>query len=279
MVRLPDGRSIALEEYGTPTGPVVLYFHGWPACRLEAGLIPDLPARMLSFDRPGYGRSSPKAGRTLLGWADDVAHVADRLGLRRFHVVGLSGGAPFAAAVAHAMPERVIGLALISPVPPAQALVVQDHGVGHLFRLGRHPRVAHRVLSLARPLLQRRMITPRTVVGKNLPDADRAVLDRATLAGLGRVWREGLGRSVEGAVSDAQIYARDWGFALAGIRVPTALWAGAEDSLVPLEALAPYRAIPGVRWHVVQGEGHYSLAIRHAPAMLAELTVPAVAVA
>ena len=271
VVRLPDGRSIALEEYGEPAGPVVLYFHGWPACRLEAGLIPDLPVRLLALDRPGYGRSTPHPGRTLLGWAEDVAHVADRLGLGRFHVVGLSGGAPFAAAAAYALPDRVRGLALVSPVPPSHAPVAQNHGVGHLFRLGRHPRVAARVLSLARPLLQRRMITPRTVVGKNLPEADRAVLDPATLAGLGRVWREGLGRSVQGAMADAQIYARDWGFSLADIRVPTALWSGADDSLIPVDALAPYRAIPGVRWHVVPGEGHYSLAVRHAAAMLAEL--------
>lgn len=53
VVRLPDGRSIAVEEYGDPIGPVMLYFHGWPASRLEAGLIPDLPVRLLALDRPG----------------------------------------------------------------------------------------------------------------------------------------------------------------------------------------------------------------------------------
>lgn len=93
-VRLPDGRTIALEEYGASAGPPVLYFHGWPASRLEAGLIPELPVRVLAFDRPGYGRSSPQPGRTLLDWPQDVADVADRLGLGQFHVVGLSGGAP-----------------------------------------------------------------------------------------------------------------------------------------------------------------------------------------
>ncbi|MGI4944133.1 MAG: alpha/beta fold hydrolase, partial [Janthinobacterium lividum] len=97
---------ISVEEYGDPAGPPVLYFHGWPASRLEAGLIPDLSVRLLALDRPGYGRSTPQPGRTLLDWPADVAAVADRLGLAKFHVVGLSGGGPYAAACALALPDR-----------------------------------------------------------------------------------------------------------------------------------------------------------------------------
>ena len=271
-VRLPDGRSLAVEEYGDPAGPAVLYFHGWPACRLEAGLIPDLPVRLLAFDRPGYGRSSPLAGRTLLDWPRDVAVVADLLGLQRFHVVGLSGGAPYAAACAFAMPDRVLGLALVSPVPPPGLVGRKSAGLGHLLRLGRHPRLAYRLFALARPLLQRRLITPRTVVGRNLPGADRAILTRPMLAALGRVWREGFGQGIHGALSDAQIYAQDWGFPLEKIRAPSSVWFGADDSLIPRDTLAPFGAIPGVRWRILEGEGHYSLAIRHSAAVLAELT-------
>ena len=117
-VRLPDGRLIAVEEYGDPAGPPVFYFHGWPASRLEAGLIPDLPVRLLALDRPGYGRSAPQRGRTLADWPADVTAVADRLGLARFHVVGLSGGGPYAAACALALPDRVLGVAMVCPVPP-----------------------------------------------------------------------------------------------------------------------------------------------------------------
>lgn len=272
LVRLPDGRAIAMEEYGDPAGPVVLYFHGWPACRLEAGLIPDLPVRLLAFDRPGYGRSTPQPGRTLLDWPNDIAFVADRLGLDRFHIVGLSGGGPYAAACAHALPHRVLSMALVSPVPPSHAVSKRAPGIGHLFRLGRYPRLARRLFALARPLLRRRIITPRTIVGRGLPPADRAILTPATMAGLARVWREGFGRGIMGALSDAEIYARDWGFDLAAIRVPTSVWYGGQDSLIPESALAPYAEIPNARWHILPDEGHYSLALRHARAVLDELT-------
>jgi len=274
MVRLPDGRAMAVEEYGDPDGPVVLYFHGWPASRLEAGLIPDLPVRLLAFDRPGYGRSSPQPGRTLLDWPRDVADVADRLGLERFHVVGLSGGAPYAAACAYALPHRVLGAALVCPVPPAHGIHSRAPGVGHLFRLGRHPVLAHRLFSMLRPLLRRQIITPRTLVGGSLPDADRDCLDAQTLAGLARVWREGIGRSIQGAVSDAQIYAQEWHVPLSAITVPTDVWYGAQDSLIPLHALAPFEAIPGMHLHVLPNEGHYSVPIRHAAMILRRLTEP-----
>ena len=272
IVRLPDGRVIAVEEYGDPVGPPVLYFHGWPASRLEAGLIDDMPVRLLALDRPGYGRSSPQKGRTLLDWPVDVAAVADRLGLAQFHVVGLSGGAPYAAACAYALPDRVLGAALVCPVPPPHGIHPRAPGVGLLFRLGRHPVLARRLFIMLRPLLRRRIITPRTVVGGGLSAVDRECLTPQLMAGLARTWREGIGRSVQGALSDAQIYARDWGVPFGDIRVPVAVWYGAEDSLIPLHALAPLEAIPGMVLKVVDGEGHYSLALRHAPAILTKLT-------
>lgn len=270
LFRLPDGRAIAAEEYGDPTGPPIFYFHGWPASRLEAGLIPSLPVRLLALDRPGYGGSSPCPGRSLLDCAQDVACVADRLGLAKFHLVGLSGGGPFAAACAYALPDRVLGVALVCPVPPSTD-AAWGQGVGHLYRLGRHPRAAHRVFSMIRPLLRRRILTPGTLVGGSLPDADLAVLTRRTMTALGLSWREGLGRSVQGAIADAIIYARPWGFDLADIRVPVSVWYGAQDSLIPRAALEPYEKIPGLNLRILAEEGHYSLALRHAASILAEL--------
>ena len=181
-VRLADGRVIAVEEYGDPAGVPVLYFHGWPASRLEAGLIPDLPVRMLALDRPGYGRSTPKRGRTLMDWPADVAAVADRLGLDRFHVVGLSGGGPYAAACALALPDRVLGVAMVCPVPPPHGVHPRAPGIGLLFRLGRHPVLAHRLFSVLRPLLRRRIITPAHP-GRRRPAAVRPRLPDARAAG------------------------------------------------------------------------------------------------
>jgi pimeloyl-ACP methyl ester carboxylesterase len=94
-ITLADGRALAYCEWGNPTGFPVLWMHGGPGSRL---LCPDEDAttaagvRLLTVDRPGYGGSDPRPDPSLLGWADDVKVLADRLSLERFAVVGWSAG-------------------------------------------------------------------------------------------------------------------------------------------------------------------------------------------
>lgn len=270
-VRLPDGRTIGVAEYGDPAGLPVLYFHGFPACRLEAGLIPDLPVRLLALDRPGYGESTPQPGRTLLDWPQDVAHVADHLDLDALHIVGLSGGAPYATACAAVLGRRVRSLSLVCPVPPPHGVPDGSDGIGELVRLGRKPRRAAALFPLARMLVRQRFFSIHRMVGRGLSRADTAALTPPLRDGLIAVWREALRHGVHGALSDARIYAVDWGFDLDEVSVPTSLWCGGEDRLIPLDTLDPYRSIPGIRWHTLDGEGHFSVPLRHVRTMVAEL--------
>ena len=95
-VRLSDGRTLAWCEWGAPSGPVVLAFHGSPGSRVwwpgeaetrAAGV------RLVTVDRPGYGGSDPLPGRRIVDWAADVADLNELWGIDRFGVVGWSGGA------------------------------------------------------------------------------------------------------------------------------------------------------------------------------------------
>ena len=270
-VRLTGGRMIAAEEYGSPSGLPVLYFHGFPACRLEAGLIGSLPVRLLALDRPGYGGSTPHPGRTLLDWPQDVAQVADRLGIDGLHIVGLSGGGPYAAACAAALGRRVRSLSLVCPVPPAYGVPDGAGGIGGLIRLGRQPHRAATLFPLVRMMVRQRFFSIHRLVGRGLSVADDAVLTPTVRDGLIGVWREAMRHGVHGALSDARIYTEDWGFGLDEIAVPTSLWCGGEDRLIPPATLAPYRAIPGIRWHTLDGEGHFSLPFRHVRTMVEDL--------
>ena len=38
-LRLPDGRTLAYADYGTPEGKPVFYFHGLGGSRLEAAML------------------------------------------------------------------------------------------------------------------------------------------------------------------------------------------------------------------------------------------------
>ncbi len=121
-IRLKDGRKLGYAEYGDATGDALFYFHGWPSSRLQASGLDEeakrLKIRVIAPDRPGYGLSDYAPNRTLLDWADDVIELADCLHIKKFAVVGVSGGGPYAAVCAYKIPEDrltkvgiVVGLA------------------------------------------------------------------------------------------------------------------------------------------------------------------------
>src|SRR3990167_4594035 len=121
---LPDGRLLGFAEYGDPSGAPILYFHGFPGSRLEAQRFHERALahhyRLIGIDRPGMGLSSIDKQRTFISWAADVAHFADSLGIEKFSIVGHSGGAPFIAACAYAIPHRINGIAIVSGMGPLE---------------------------------------------------------------------------------------------------------------------------------------------------------------
>lgn len=111
-IALRDGRKVQVEEYGDASGVPALWFHGAFSSRLEAGCF-DTPARelglrVLSLDRPGVGGSDPLPGRTVTGYAADVAEVLDAVGIEQAAVGGLSNGGMYTMAVASVLPDRVL---------------------------------------------------------------------------------------------------------------------------------------------------------------------------
>jgi hypothetical protein len=81
-VRLADSRVLRVLDTGPADGHAVLVCHGTPASRrLHDGWVTAAAAglRLISYDRPGYGSSSPQPGRTIADTASDVAAIADDL--------------------------------------------------------------------------------------------------------------------------------------------------------------------------------------------------------
>ena len=116
---LPDGRVLGWAEYGDPDGPPVVFLHGTPGSRISR---PDDTAlagvRLITVDRPGYGRSTPVRQPTLLGVADDVGALMSSLRIERFGLIGFSGGAPYAVACGARFPHRLTGVVpQASPAP------------------------------------------------------------------------------------------------------------------------------------------------------------------
>ena len=110
-VTTPDGRTLTVREGGDPAGVPVLSMSGTPgSSTLYEPHVRDAEEqgiRLLSYDRPGYGGSSPNKGRNVAACAVDVEAVCDAVGIERICVWGISGGGPHALATAALLPHRV----------------------------------------------------------------------------------------------------------------------------------------------------------------------------
>lgn len=277
---LVDGRRLGYAEYGAVEGRPVFYFHGFPGSRLEAvladGAAARLGIRLLALDRPGYGRSDGLPGRRLVDWPADVAALADALGLKRFGLLGVSGGAPFALACAAAHPERVGLLSLVCPLGPL--------GEPELTRQLPWPLRGALLMSqrfsgfsrwLGGRLLRLTCRRPEEVLRALLlvaPSEDRAIFrDVGVFSAMVQSLRESLAQQGRGAVADMAIYRAAWGFPLTELDLPVRLWHGSADRTVP-RALVDHLAasLPHCRSYLIPDEGHFSLPLRHMEEILAE---------
>jgi len=121
ILTLSDGRQLGYAEYGDPKGHPVFMFHGNPGSRLSFGLIPGSPflpeIHIVAPDRPGYGLTDFKKN-ALEHWPDDVAELADHLGIEKFALFAPSGGGPFALACAWKIPDRISTMGIFGSVGP-----------------------------------------------------------------------------------------------------------------------------------------------------------------
>ncbi|MFD8720930.1 alpha/beta fold hydrolase [Streptomyces sp. NPDC059629] len=239
-----DGRRLAVEITGDPQGSPVFLLHGTPGSRLGPAPRPmhlyHQRVRLISYDRPGYGRSDRLPDRQVAHVADDVAAIADCLGIERFAVVGRSGGGPHALACAALLPDRVTRAAVLVSLAPRDA-----DGLDWFAGMAAS-NVHEYVQALAGPdqlaaSLRRRSVAiradPRRMLAqlrRELTESDlRVVADARVQAMLMANYREALSVSADGWVDDALSFCAPWGFSLASISVPVLLWHGEQDVFAP----------------------------------------------
>ena len=266
-----DGRTLTFAEWGDPAGFPVFSLHGTPGSRFarhyDESVYADVGARVITYNRPGYGESERHRGRRIVDCADDVAALADTLGIDQFSVLGGSGGAAHALAVAARLPDRVsratcaVGLAPYDAVDfdwfeGMDAFNVRLFGLA----LQGEDALVPEIEREAAEALERVAIDPAKFVGDEvkLSEADRAELARTERHEVMRQSiSEALRNGVWGWVDDDLCFARPWGFDVAEIRVPTQVVYGTSDVLVPPrhgEWLASH--IPGADAVINQDRGH-----------------------
>ena len=265
-IKLSDGRSLGYAEYGDPQGRPVLYFHGLPSSRFEGNrpaideTATRLHARLIAPDRPGIGLSDFKP-YTIASWPDIVTALADKLGLDRFAVMGLSSGGKYVAACAWKIPQRLTVAGMVSSTCPfdlpgaKETLSKQDNQVygmadkaPWLFRL--------MLWKIARDARK----NPASIFSlfTDVSEPDKVALARPDVKQVfEQMVVESFRQGTRGAALDWMLEARPWGFSLQEIRMPVYVWHGEADKILSVEQgriLA--KAMPNARSKFFPNEGH-----------------------
>lgn len=282
-VRLPDGRRISYAIYGAADGHPVLALHGAPACRLMFAFADDHARRaglkLIAPDRPGYADTTADDRRpTLAARALWLIAFADAMQLDRFALLGISGGAPYAVAIAAALGDRLAGLALVSPMGPAADYAASAEGRSNpipflhrrfFLHLGQRQWLTRPGAALLSRIARRSARSVMTRSALLAGAADAAILRKPeVVAGLAQMTAEAFRNGGHGGASDLFVYGQPWDVDYAAIRAPCILWQGTKDTIVPLAA-ARYLAarIPACSYVELPGAGHFWV-IEHIPEVL-----------
>ncbi|MBB2914188.1 pimeloyl-ACP methyl ester carboxylesterase [Streptosporangium becharense] len=252
---LADGRRMGYTVLGDPSGRPCLLVHGYSSSRWVAGwTLPDTllyrhGVRLVSVDRPGYGRSTPHPDAGFTAWACDAAELIAHLGFGRVAVIGVSMGAGPALALGAAHPDLVTATTVLSgmaPVEPGERWAPASRGDALYWRLARRaPRVLRRLCSLSAVMTAAaaRGDTDRLIarVQRGLPPADRAVFrelldgaDSGARAAFLADVRESTRQGGAAMADDLRRYLRPWDFDPADVAGPVRLWHGLDDPKVPV---------------------------------------------
>lgn len=268
FITLNDGRTLCYAEYGANDGKPVIYFHGFPGSRLEVQRFNHIAlsndCRLIAVDRPGMGLSTIDRRRSILSTVNDITDLADKLHINKFSIMSHSGGSPFVAACAYAIPERLAHAAIISGMSPFQnpeshiGMVREQLIASKLIRS--FPLFAVPMMWITRMMLRKsdkmldKMIKP-------LPEVDQAIfLNSVSREELINCTLEAFRNGIKGAVFEMKLLLSPWGFQLEDIAFPVSIWHGAKDTQVPLSnGKLNESLMQNATLHICENEGHHSI--------------------
>jgi len=267
-VAVRGGRRLSFAEFGNPRGSAIVWMHGTPGARRQIPMearrfAEERDLRIIGIDRPGIGSSSPHLYPNILDWTGDLVELCDVLDMEKLHVIGLSGGGPYALAAGAALPERVHGVGVLGGVAPSQG---PDAIIGGLVALA--PYVAP-LLSLTRVPLGFAMAQVvrliRPIAGPILdgfayvqPRGDKELLARPEFRAMFLDdLLNGARFQVSAPLSDVILFTLPWGFDAADVQVPVHWWHGDSDHIIPhAHGVHMVERLPQAKFTTIHGESH-----------------------
>jgi pimeloyl-ACP methyl ester carboxylesterase len=269
-VETADGRRLRVEVAGDCRRVVVVHVGSPSAGVLYERWLEDAASRgltLITYDRPGYGGSSPKPERTVADCAADVRTISEVVGFQRCAVWGFSGGGPHALASGALLEDLVAAVATIGSLAPFDA-----PGLDYFAGMPDDARQDFELFLSDRAEWERQgngqrdelLALGADELGRQW-SAGKSPGDGVALGGEFGVWlhravQAGLAPGVDGWIGDDVAFHLPWGFDPVSIPIPVKVWHGLEDRFVPFghgRWLAD--VIPGAQSELREDDGHLTV--------------------
>jgi pimeloyl-ACP methyl ester carboxylesterase len=278
---LADGRRLDIRASGPPDGVPLVFHHGTTGAATAIRVIEraayERGMRLVTSSRPGYGDSTRQPGRRVVNVVEDTVSLLEAMEADRCIVAGWSGDGPHALACAARLPAAV-AVVVIAGVTPYDA-----DGLDWMAGMGEDNVTEFSAAAAGedqlRPFLDQLRPHLKNVdaagiissLASLLPEVDRAVLTDEFGEDMAASFHEALRTGVDGWLDDDLAFITPWGFEFADVSVPTMIWQGSEDLMVPFSHGRWIASkLSGASVHLEQGEGHLSVAIGALDRMLEE---------
>lgn len=270
LIDLDGNRRLEVRREGTRTNGTLLYCHGTPGAAVAfPALLAAADAaglEVISWSRPGYGRSTRQRNRTVRSVAADAQAVVDFFELDEFVVAGWSGGGPHALAIA-ALTGGCRGALVMAGVGPATVADLDfldgmaEENIEEFslaFEGGRDFEEA--LAEMAESMSTVTLDALVEELGGLAPPPDAAAIAGPMGPYLVESFHHAMANGHGGWVDDDLAFVTDWGFDLSGIAAPVHVVQGDLDTMVPAaHATWLLTHVPHATGGVEAGHGHISM--------------------
>ena len=267
LLKLSDNRDFEYLDNGVKSDQAILFLHGTPgdASAWLNWLDEINEVRAIATSRPGYGNSQRRAGRTVASDIDNQSQVLNHLGIKKFVVIGWSGGGPHALNMTREPRcAAAFTLAGVGEYGREDLNFLEGMGPENHDEFGE----AMKGEAAITAWMEKNAVAYQQVTGADLiealggliGDADKRALTPSVAEDNAKTFRRALSKGFTGWIDDDLAFVRDFGFDLSKIDKPVVIWQGDDDFMVPKahsEWLA--KQIPGSTLRFVPGHGHISL--------------------